>query len=92
MMVMDQRIVATSAIRCVGPVLLLQGRRYAPPYTITAVGDTEAMEDALDDSEDVTNYREYAEFIGLGYRVEREDPVTLPSYDGAIDVSGDIAP
>ncbi len=53
-MVMDQRIVATSTVRCVGPVLLLQGRRYAPPYTITAIGDTRAMEDALDDSEAVT--------------------------------------
>jgi uncharacterized protein YlxW (UPF0749 family) len=92
MMVMDQRIVATSTIRCVGPVLLLQGRRYAPPYTITAVGDVGAMEDALDDSEDVTNYRQYAEFIGLGYRVDREDSVTLPAYDGGVDISGDIAP
>ena len=92
MMVMDQRIVATSTIRCVGPVLLLQGRRYAPPYTITAIGDADAMLEALDDSDDVTDYRQYAEFIGLGYQVDREDSVTLPAYDGAIDVSGDIAP
>lgn len=92
MMVMDQRIVATSTIRCVGPVLLLQGRRYAPPYTITAIGDEDAMLEALDDSDDVTNYRQYAEFLGLGYQVDHEDSVTLPAYDGAIDVSGDIAP
>jgi uncharacterized protein YlxW (UPF0749 family) len=92
MMVMDQRIVATSTIRCVGPVLLLQGRRYAPPYTVTAIGDADAMEDALGDSEEVTNYRQYAEFIGLGYHVDREDTVTMPAYDGPIDVSGDTVP
>jgi uncharacterized protein YlxW (UPF0749 family) len=92
MMVMDQRIVATSTIRCVGPVLLLQGRRYAPPYTITAIGDADAMLEALDDSDDVANYRQYAEFIGLGYQVDREDSVTLPAYDGPVAVSGDIAP
>ncbi|HEU0212829.1 MAG TPA: DUF881 domain-containing protein [Jiangellaceae bacterium] len=92
MMVMDQRIVATSTIRCVGPVLLLQGRRYAPPYTITAIGDADAMLEALDDSDDVTNYRQYAELLDLGYQVDHEDSVTLPAYDGAIDVSGDIAP
>ena len=92
MMVMDQRIVATSTVRCVGPVLLLQGRRYAPPYTITAIGDTGAMEDALDDSQDVTNYRQYAEFIGLGYQADRERSVTLPAYDGPIDVTGDTGP
>ncbi|MGH8823390.1 MAG: DUF881 domain-containing protein [Jiangellaceae bacterium] len=90
MMVMDQRIVATSTIRCVGPVLLLQGRRYAPPYTITAIGDTDALEDALDESDDVTNYRQYADFIGLGYQVDRERSVTLPAYAGPIDVSGDV--
>jgi uncharacterized protein YlxW (UPF0749 family) len=87
MMVMDQRIVATSTIRCVGPVLLLQGRRYAPPYAITAIGDPDAMQGALDDSESVAEYRQYADFIGLGYHVDREERVILPAYDGPIDVS-----
>ena len=87
MMVMDQRIVATSTIRCVGPVLLLQGRRYAPPYTVTAIGDPTTMQEALDDSDAVTEFRLYADFIGLGYQVDREDSVTLPAYDGPIDVS-----
>jgi uncharacterized protein YlxW (UPF0749 family) len=87
MMVMDQRVVATSTIRCVGPVLLLQGRRYAPPYTITAIGDRDAMQAALDDSDAVAEYRLYADFIGLGYHVEREDNRTLPAYDGPIEIS-----
>ena len=87
MMVMDQRIIATSTIRCVGPVLLLQGRRYAPPYTITAIGNQDTMQQALDVSEAVTEYRLYADFIGLGYQVEHEDHVTMPAYDGPIEVS-----
>jgi uncharacterized protein YlxW (UPF0749 family) len=87
MMVMDQRVVATSTIRCVGPVLLLQGRRYAPPYTITAIGDPDSMQEALDDSDAVAEYRLYADFIGLGYQVDREDGVRLPAYDGPVDVS-----
>src|SRR5690606_41737436 len=37
--VMDQRLISTSAVRCVGNTLILQGRVYSPPYTITAVGD-----------------------------------------------------
>ena len=35
----DQRIIATSAPRCVGNTLLLNGRTYSPPYVITAIGD-----------------------------------------------------
>lgn len=92
MMVMDQRVIATSTIRCVGPVLLLQGRRYAPPYTITAIGDPDTMQEALDDSDAVAEYRLYAEFIGLGYQLEQEDNLTLPAYDGPIDIAEATAP
>ena len=35
----DQRIIATSVPRCVGNTLLLNGRTYSPPYTITAIGN-----------------------------------------------------
>ena len=31
MMVMDQRLISTSAVRCVGNTLILQGRVYSPP-------------------------------------------------------------
>ncbi len=33
--VMDQRLISTSAVRCVGNTLILQGRVYSPPYKIT---------------------------------------------------------
>ena len=32
MMVMDQRLISTSAVRCVGNTLILQGRVYSPPF------------------------------------------------------------
>jgi uncharacterized protein YlxW (UPF0749 family) len=35
----DQRIIGTSAPRCVGNTLLLNGRTYSPPYVITAIGN-----------------------------------------------------
>ena len=59
----------------------------APPYTVTAIGDPVTMQEALDDSDAVTEFRLYADFIGLGYQVDRKDSVTLPAYDGPIDVS-----
>ena len=40
--IMDQRLIATSAVRCVGNTLLLQGRTYSPPFVITAIGDADA--------------------------------------------------
>jgi uncharacterized protein YlxW (UPF0749 family) len=49
MMLQDQRVISSSAVRCVGNTLILQGRVYSPPYVITAIGDTGAMRDALDE-------------------------------------------
>ncbi len=82
--VMDERLTSTSTVRCVGPVLLLHGKTYYPPYTITAVGDRDAMRTALDNSPTVSEYRDWADEIGLGYDVTNEGTVTLPAHSGSI--------
>jgi uncharacterized protein YlxW (UPF0749 family) len=63
----DQRIITTSAPRCVGNTLLLNGRTYSPPYTITAVGDAAAMQAALSAAPLVTLYKQYVVRFRLGY-------------------------
>jgi len=85
MMIMDQRVIGTSAVRCVGNVLSLQGRTYSPPYTISAIGDTDAMAAALARSEPVTIYRDYADLLGLGYDVSLAAPDSeFPPYEGTL--------
>jgi uncharacterized protein YlxW (UPF0749 family) len=84
--IMDQRIVATSAVRCVGNTLILHGRVYSPPYVITAVGDIDNMRRALDDSESVYNYITYVNEYGLGYKVEDRKQLNLPGYTGPLDL------
>lgn len=71
--VQDQRIIATSAPRCVGNTLLLNGRTYSPPYVISAVGDAPAMQAALASAPLVTLYKRYAVRFGLGYTEEPGD-------------------
>lgn len=84
MMMQDQRIVATSAIRCVGNTLYLQGRVYSPPYTIRAIGDPEAMAASLAQDPIVSTYRRWSETLGLGYVVERNGSVRLPAFEGTV--------
>ncbi|MGH8895179.1 MAG: DUF881 domain-containing protein, partial [Actinomycetes bacterium] len=86
MRIMDQRIITTSAVRCVGNTLILQGRVYSPPYEITAIGDPERLRLALDTSEGVTLYRFYVERFGLVYETEDRTSVRLPAYDGSLDL------
>ncbi|BBX33081.1 hypothetical protein MMAG44476_07316 [Mycolicibacterium mageritense DSM 44476 = CIP 104973] len=73
----DQRIIATSAPRCVGNTLLLNGRTYSPPYVITAIGDPAAMQAALAAAPLVTLYKQYVVRFGLGYLEEPRAQVDL---------------
>ena len=84
--IQDQRISATSAPRCVGNTLLLNGRTYSPPYTVTAVGDAAAMQAALADAPLVRLYKQYVIRFGLGYREQASSDVELPGYPGPLSV------
>nr|WP_230423359.1 DUF881 domain-containing protein [Streptomyces radicis] len=81
--VMDQRLISTSAVRCVGNSLILQGRLYSPPYTVTAVGDRDALRAALDASPGLASYRQYVTAYGLGWDVAEHRSVTLPGWSGS---------
>lgn len=92
MMIQDQRIISTSAVRCVGNTLLLQGRVYSPPYVITAIGDTGAMKRALDADPQVQIYREWVDAVGLGWDVSTLDQTELPAYTGPVTLDAVGAP
>ena len=82
--VMDQRLIDSSSLQCVGNTLLLQGRVYSPPYVITAVGPLRQMRASLWQDVTVADYRAWADAIGLGYEIERLPDYTIPAYEGPI--------
>ena len=85
MMLQDQRVISTSAVRCVGNTLILQGRVYSPPYVITALGDTERLRESLRTDGDVENLRQWSLAVGLGFDVTTlEGDTRFPAYSGSI--------
>ncbi len=84
MMLQDQRVVSTSAVRCVGNTLILQGRVYSPPYVVRAIGDIDRMQEALATDPAMVIYQEYVTTVGLGYDVTTEDDARFPAYGGSI--------
>ncbi|OEJ32783.1 DUF881 domain-containing protein [Streptomyces subrutilus] len=84
--VMDQRLISTSAVRCVGNTLILQGRVYSPPYKVSAVGDPGALRKALAASPALQNYQLYVNAYGLGWKVDEHKALTLPGYSGTVDL------
>jgi len=77
--VQNHRLTSATAIRCVGNVILVAGRVYAPPYLIEAIGPVEAMEQALAESPQVKAYVDAATALGLGWSVTREELSELPA-------------
>jgi uncharacterized protein YlxW (UPF0749 family) len=84
--VMDQRLIATSAVRCVGNTLLLQGRTYSPPFVITAIGNVDAVRAQLAASPQVAVLQEAVDAFGLTFDVSPRARVTLPAYEGSLDL------
>ena len=78
MTIMGQRVLSTTAVRCVGNTLLLHGRVYSPPFVVTAIGDPAAMTTSLNEAPDVTIFKQYVAAYRLGYAVTRHATVTLP--------------
>ena len=86
MTIMGVRVISTSAVRCVGNTLLLQGVLYSPAFTITAIGNARTMQAALNASPEVIAYRQAVAAWGLGYRTRTFANVTLPAYTGSTDL------
>lgn len=87
MTIMGQRVISTTAVRCVGNTLLLHGAVYSPPFRVTAIGDPAALRAALDAAQGVAVFRQYVDAYGLGYRLETAPDVRLPGYDGSVELA-----
>lgn len=75
----DQRLIATSEIRCAGPTLSVNNTRYSPPYEIRAIGDSQTLENALRMRGGVV---ETLQFWGIQVNVKKMELINIPAYKG----------
>jgi uncharacterized protein YlxW (UPF0749 family) len=87
MTIAGQRVIATSAVRCVGNTLLLNGEVYSPPFRVEAIGPYPAMQKSLDNSPGVALFKQAAGYYGLGYTVDSRTSLDLPAFQGSIGLS-----
>jgi uncharacterized protein YlxW (UPF0749 family) len=87
MTLQGQRVISTSAVRCVGNTLLLHGVVYSPPYVVQAIGNPQKLEHALDAAPDVIIYKQYVTAYQLGYKVAVESDLTMPAFSGALTLA-----
>lgn len=73
MTVQGARITAGTVVRCIGNVILIDGRSYSPPYEIAAIGDPDQLDDTLEADPRIRIYKEYVARYGLGWSVKSSD-------------------
>ena len=75
----NQRIISTSAIRCVGPVIQVNYQKVASPFVIRAIGNSQYLESAMNIKNGIVDtLKEY----GINITVERSTEVEILKYDG----------
>ncbi|MFC4129390.1 DUF881 domain-containing protein [Hamadaea flava] len=87
MTIMGVRIISTSAVRCVGNTILLEGQVYSPPFVIKAIGDPSRLHAALDAEPGVRAFQDAVRDYGLGYQVVSESEIVAPAYTGSTDLT-----
>lgn len=92
MTLMGQRVISTSAVRCVGNTVVLHGRVYSPPFVVKAIGDRAQLRAALDAEPGVQFFKTFVDQFGLGYSVRGSTELSLPAYDGPLELPHVAAP
>lgn len=74
-----QRLIGSSEVRCVGPTVLVNERRLASPFVISAIGDPQTLESSLKLRGGVI---ENFKFWGIKAEVVQSDKVRIPAFKG----------
>ncbi len=74
-----QRIINTSAVRCVGSVIQVNYQKVAAPFEIKAIGNAQYLESAMTIKNGVVDV---LNGYGLKVTISRESSISIPKYEG----------
>ena len=77
-----QRILANTAIRCVGPLIQINGVNLSAPYVISAIGKPETMVGALNLRGGIVSEMRTD---NISVTIEKQEEIIIPEYTGLID-------
>lgn len=78
----DQRLIATTEIRCAGPTLSVNNTRSSPPYEVVAIGDPKNLDNSLKMRGGVV---ETLQFWGIQISIKKSDHLVVPGYKGTFN-------
>ena len=80
----NQRIIASSSIRCVGAVIRVNGVAMSPPFTICAIGPPDVLAGALKMRDGIIDqFRMVRGISNDMVKVKKRDHIVMPAYSGS---------
>ncbi|HOE57400.1 MAG TPA: DUF881 domain-containing protein [Bacillota bacterium] len=76
----DERVTATTGIRCGGPTINIDGKRHTVPFVIKAIGDPKVLEASALAPESYIEL--YMEYTGIQVEIEKVENLTITGYRG----------
>ncbi len=80
----DQRMVARSSIRCVGPTILVNAVRLAPPYEVVAIGKADDLYTALNMPGGFLQSMDMQRTMGVEAKITKSDELEIPAFNGSL--------
>ncbi len=77
----DERVVAMTEVRCVGPTIMINGTRVSAPFTIKAIGNPETLESALKISGGAVETA--TKIYGISVTIQKSDKLYIKKYLGS---------
>ncbi len=79
-----ERLVSTTSIYCVGSTILVNNTRLSAPYTVDAIGDPQALEEALNNPNNLKSLKTRVKVYGVQFRSMRQREITIPAFSGSL--------
>ncbi len=78
-----ERIIFSSEIRCVGPTIIINSNKYAPPFTIKAIGDSDMLSAALNLKGGIVD--QLKSLYGFEISISKSDNIKIDKYNGIVN-------
>lgn len=78
-----QRVVSTTEIRCIGPTISVNTKRFSTPFVIKAIGDPQTLDAGMELKGGIIDTLKY---YGLEVTIKQSNDLTVPAYDGTIQL------
>jgi uncharacterized protein YlxW (UPF0749 family) len=80
----NERIIADSPIRCVGPTILVNTFHVSPPYIVKAIGDPDTLDTALKMQGGFLDAMQISTAHGVTIKISRKKRLIIPAFGGTL--------